>query len=225
MSSTPSAVNVMSDVFFIDAADLDANSGQRTIDIVASIPGRYTLTRQIDANGNRREFSGRVVRISPDAMTLAVPVKGAVGERVIATLWEFGRLEGPIVKTDQSGFVMGINLTVAEREKFAAKIEWYDRHKNQGLPDKRKAKRIVPQHPHSSIILADGRVVGAFVIDVSVSGAAVSADVDLEIGEPIAVGRIVGRVVRHFAGGFAVRFIDTQNPHMLEKSLRMPETP
>jgi len=56
-------------------------------------------------------------------------------------------------------------------------------------------------------LLADGTVRTCFIIDVSVTGAAVSTDFVPEIGTVLAVGKAVGRVSRHFDGGFAVQFI------------------
>jgi hypothetical protein len=64
-------------------------------------------------------------------------------------------------------------------------------------------------------MLADGSVRGCFVIDMSASGAAVSADLTPQLGDVLAVGKIVGRVVRLFAEGFAVRFIELQDPDAL----------
>jgi hypothetical protein len=212
----------MSHAVFFEFSDPNAVPRRHKINIIVSIQARYVLTSKIDAKGNRREFSCRVVKLSPYELVVAAPVKGAIGERVIATLLEFGKIEGKILKTQSLGFVMSVNMTDEERERFAAKIEWHDKHKNFDLPDNRKSRRIVPENPHSVIILGDGTVVGAFVIDVSVSGAAVSADVDVNIGDPLAVGRIVGRVVRHFPGGFAVKFIEPQDPRALEISLRVP---
>lgn len=213
----------MSDVIFFDTLDPEAVSRRRNISIIVSIPARYILTRQIGPNGQRREFSGRVVKLSPHEMVLAAPVKGVIGERVITTLWEFGKFQGSIVKTLELGFAIAVTMADAERDKFAAKIEWYEKHKNHDLPDSRTGKRIIPQNPHSVVILSDGTIVGAFIIDMSVTGVAVSADVDLALGEPIAVGTIVGRVVRHFPGGFGVKFVETQDPHALEKALLVPQ--
>ncbi len=212
----------MSDVLFIDPTAPAAISRRSNFSIIASIPARYTLTRQIDANGRRREFSCRVVKLSPDTLTLAAPVNGALGERVIVTLLEFGKLEGTVLKTLELGFVMSVNLTDEEREKFAARIEWYEKHKNHDLPDNRTSKRIIPQNPHSVIVLSDGSVMGAFIIDMSVSGDAVSADIEPRNGEALAVGKIVGRVVRRFPGGFGVKFIGPQDPLTLEKMLGAP---
>ena len=65
-------------------------------------------------------------------------------------------------------------------------------------------------------VTADGSVLACFVIDLSVSGAAVSADVVPQIGTVLAVGKVVGRVARYLPGGFAVEFVATQNRHEVE---------
>src|SRR3954451_2252709 len=98
----------MTDLVFVDVYFRAAAGRRRDISIIASIPGRYTLTRHFDHKGNRREFACRVVKISPDMVTLAAPVNGVLGERVIATLWEFGKFEGNIVKTYDRGFEMSV---------------------------------------------------------------------------------------------------------------------
>jgi hypothetical protein len=54
---------------------------------------------------------------------------------------------------------------------------------------------------------------------MSISGAAVSADISPAIGTPLAVGKIVGRVVRHFVGGFAVQFVELQDLETLEQRI------
>lgn len=57
------------------------------------------------------------------------------------------------------------------------------------------------------------------IIDMSPSGAAVSADVQPDVGMPRAIGSCIGRVVRHFREGFAVKFVAKQNEATLEKSV------
>jgi hypothetical protein len=64
---------------------------------------------------------------------------------------------------------------------------------------------------------------GCFVIDMSVSGAAVSADVQPEIGTPLAVGACIGRVVRLLPDGFAVKFVEQQSRNDFERRIaRVP---
>jgi hypothetical protein len=67
------------------------------------------------------------------------------------------------------------------------------------------------------LILGDGTTHGCFVIDMSVSGVAVSAQVQPPIGMPLAVGACIGRVVRLLPDGFAVKFVEQQKRHDLNR--------
>ena len=183
------------------------------------IPARYALAKRYDANGNRPEWACRIVKISLHEMTLFAPVNGAIGDWVIVHWDEFGKLEGSIIRVHPGGFVMTIAATDEELAKLAVKIEWHDKHKNHGLPDSRTHKRIVPNDPRSTLFFADNSRRKCFIIDISASGAAVSAEIKPDIGTPLAVGKIVGRVVRHFPTGFAVQFIQLQNLDSLEQKI------
>ena len=69
-------------------------------------------------------------------------------------------------------------------------------------------------------MLPGGSIQSCLVIDLSVSGAAVSAETVPDIGTVLAVGKIIGRVVRHLQGGFAVHFVECQSPDEVEKKLK-----
>ncbi|GIK79248.1 MAG: PilZ domain-containing protein [Pseudorhodoplanes sp.] len=193
----------------------------RSLDVraIVNMGGRYALASKRDMTGNRREFACRAVNVSPMLFTVAGPVSGPLGERVIAHFEDFGKIQGPIVRVMNRGFTFRIMASDDERNRLAAKIDWIDKNKTFEMRDARDHKRIVPANPHSRLLFADGRTLGCFVIDVSSSGVAVSADAVPEIGEVLAVGKVVGRVVRHFAEGFAVQFIEIQDPQMLEQRL------
>jgi hypothetical protein len=90
------------------------------------------------------------------------------------------------------------------------------------VPDKREHRRILPRDPRSTIFLADGQQVPCFIIDVSRSGAAVSAHYWPDLGTPMALGRVVGRVVRHLDVGFALQFIQPQEFEELETLIKPP---
>jgi hypothetical protein len=67
---------------------------------------------------------------------------------------------------------------------------------------------------HGRLMLADRRELPCTVIDASVSGAALLAADSGEVGEAVVVyltdsGRIQGKIVRHFAGGFAIKLTGT----------------
>jgi hypothetical protein len=69
------------------------------------------------------------------------------------------------------------------------------------------------------VLLPDASVIGCFVFDMSVSGAAVSTELSPRLGDVLAVGKIVGRVVRVFPEGFAIRLIRLQDQDALERLL------
>ncbi len=187
--------------------------------IIASIPGRYSLSDGRNSRGRGRVFACHAIFVSPYAIALAAPVTGKVGERVTAYIDHLGKLEGPIGQLLKQGFVVNVAASEEERGRLAAKIAWLERYKNHDTPDRRADERTVPTNPYSKMILPDGRVASCFVLDLSVSGAAISADTVPEIGTVLAIGSVVGRIVRHFDSGFAVQFVERQNRDTVEAML------
>jgi hypothetical protein len=183
-----------------------------------AIDGRYTLANWFDSNGKPRTFACRTSRVSPFRMMVAVPVVGKVGDRIKSHFGDFGKLEGHISDTARGSFLLELAMTPAMREKFASKLTWLDnRQKNPGMRDGRQHARMIPSTAHSTLTFADGSTRGCFVIDMSVSGVAVSADLQPHIGMPLAVGACVGRVVRLLPQGFAVKFVEQQSRNHLER--------
>jgi len=187
--------------------------------VMGSFTGQYCLSDLRNGRGERRIFQCRAVNISARGIALAAPVKGKVGDRVILHIDYFGKLQGAISALLGDGFVVRIMATDEERERLAAKIDWLRKNKDCATTDRRIDKRTVPVHSSSKIVLSDGKVENCIVLDLSVSGAAVAADTIPDIGTVLAIGTVVGRVVRHFVGGFAVRFIEQQREHSIETML------
>jgi hypothetical protein len=185
--------------------------------------GRYSLSNCRDMQGNRREFACRTTRISPFQMLIAAPVLGPKGERVISYFGELGKLDGWITDTVEGGFLVDIAATKKAREGLATKLSWLEKRQREAVLDLRQQQRLVPENPHTNLIFADGTTVSCFVIDMSPSGVAVSADIEPEIGTRLAVGRAVGCVVRRFNEGFAVHFDRLLEMEYLEQMIRPPE--
>lgn len=191
---------------------------ERDVRIIVSLPGRYSLANTWNARGDLRQFACRAINISPQAVALAAPVRGSPGEWVSAELEHFGKLNGTIERLlDYRGFVMRIVAADEARQNLADKIVWVEKHKNLEVPDQRRQARFVPKDPYSTLVLADSTFTGCFVIDLSVSGASVSAGIVPAIGTVLAVGKVIGRVVRHFSGGFAVKFVTRQDRRTVEE--------
>jgi hypothetical protein len=183
---------------------------QRAVNV--TVDGSYTLHRWYDPQGKLKTFACRTTRVSPFRMIVDVPVVGRKGDRLTSYFDAFGEFEGCISDTMHGSFLLELEMTRAKRERFADHLTWLEKkQKDPTILEQRQDARLVPQSPHSTLTLADGSVHGCFVIDFSQSGAAVSAEVDPPIGMPLAVGACIGRVVRVFANGFAVKFVEPRS--------------
>jgi hypothetical protein len=147
-----------------------------------------------------------------------VPVVGKVGDYLTSFFPDFGKLDGTISDTRPGCFLLELDVTHAIREKLANKLTWLEGKLNDPQTfDRRAHPRVIPARSRSTLTLADGVIHECNVIDMSVSGAAVSNPLPLEIGTPLAIGACVGRIVRVFAGGFAIEFAEVQNQNDLER--------
>lgn len=194
---------------------------QRAVNVIVN--GHYTLSNWLDSEGKPRRFACRTSRVSPFRMIVDVPVVGRIGDRITPYFGDFGQLEGRISDSVNGSFLLELHMTPLRRQKLSDKLSWLEKfQKDPTIRDERKQARIIPASPHSTLAFADGTTRDCFVIDMSVSGAAVSAGVQPEIGTPLAVGACVGRVVRHLPGGFAVKFVEEQHREHLERRLIRP---
>lgn len=180
--------------------------------------GRYNISGRRDLRTKERQFLlCRAERVTAHGMRLIAPVIGEIGEPVTVQFDSFGELTGSISKVMQHGFNFSIKANDAERAQLAAKIEWFEKRLRDEVSDIREHGRVVPREPLSTLIFADGSTVRCLVVDMSRSGVAVSAGHVPDLGTPLAIGKLVGRVVRHFAGGFAIEFIESQDLERVER--------
>ena len=184
------------------------------------ITAKYNIANRRDLrSGSRLFFACRVETFDAAQAALSVPVTGAVGEPAHVRIDRFGEIRGFVTKRTRTGFVMSITATDSERAKLQVKIDWFEKNRGKQLIDNRQHDRFAPEDPLSTLIFADGSTLRCFVVDMSSSGAAVSARVIPPAGTPLALGKVVGRVVRHLPNGFAMRFIDPVEVPKLESLL------
>jgi len=196
---------------------------QRAVDIKTA--GSYVLPNWYDPQGKLRTFACRTTRVSPFRMIVDVPVVGKIGDTLTSYFQDFGNLEGDISDVMTGGFLLELKMTQAMRAKMADKLVWLEKkHKNAEIIDSRTDARFVPKSPHSRVTLADGSVYPCFIIDVSMSGVAVSSEIQPPVATPLAVGACVGRVIRHLPNGFAVKFVKKQDRDELN-ALLMKDAP
>lgn len=141
---------------------------------------------------------------------------------MVAHFKDFGILRSQVSRELATGFVLDIQLDDEGRKKLAAKIRWRKQHATSQAADKRDFPRIMPKDPRSVLTMADGKLHPCFVIDVSQSGVAVSAAILPAKDTPLAVGSMIGRVVRKLDIGFAVEFTQIHPLDELERRLQTP---
>ena len=168
---------------------------------------------------DHREFPCQVVNMSPGGLAMYAPGIGTVGERVICYLDHIGRVEGRITRLIDNGFAMTVSATPRKRDKLAAQLTWLANRQILNLPEDRRHDRIVPRNPSAIMTLDDGTRMACRIIDLSLSGAAVSALNRPEVGSAVSLGRVAARVVRHLEEGFAIEFTHPQLPDTIEDSV------
>jgi hypothetical protein len=189
---------------------------------IGPVMGRYTLESRVRLGGVQI-FAVRLQSISPTMMVGSAPVTGRIGEAVTAHFAPFGNIRGKVARHIDGGFVIGIEGDQERARKLAARIEWYKKRLFSGVTDKREHKRFMPREPKSTVVLYDASLLPCLVMDLSCSGAAISADHRPEIGEPLALGKAVCRVVRRLEVGFAVQFVSPISRDEVEEVVRAPE--
>jgi hypothetical protein len=170
---------------------------------------------------NRQEYPCRIINMSPGGAAVMADAPGKVGERVIAYVDHLGRLEGRITREFEGGFAISISATPRKRDKLAAQLTWLANRQILNLPEDRRHGRITPRNPTARLILPNGTNIACRVIDISLSGAAISVPPEQvpPIGAAVTVGKTPGRVVRHIDDGFAIEFTRLQHPDFVEENV------
>ena len=187
---------------------------------VGVLSGCYTLSNKRDSlTGTLKVYACRTQSVSTDRLVLDGALFGEPGDRMAVKLEELGLLRGVVERMMPSGLVAKLKLEPEERAKLAAKLAWIKKRRFKHIIDKRAQPRWFPRNPRTGILFADGTKLDAFIIDLSCSGVAISAEVKPAIGTPMMVGRVLGRVVRHLEGGFAVSFPAVHEEKAIEDEL------
>jgi hypothetical protein len=166
---------------------------------------------------NKQEYPCKLTDISVGGAAFMSPVDVEDDERIVVYLDCLGGLEGKVVRRMHGGFAIQLSATQHRREKLAAQITWLINKHELATVDARRHERVVPRNPASTLQLEDGTVVDCQVIDVSISGASIASQLRPPIDSEIVLGKLRSKVVRHHDSGFAVRFVDIQQPTALRR--------
>ena len=136
-------------------------------------------------------------------------------------LEHLGLLNGTV--TQVSNGVLHVAPTIDESEKLrlAAKINWLKKHSLKQADDKRSGSRFMPRNPRGHLTVG-GAEHECFIIAVSASGVALSARSTPPLGAQAVIGNLSGTVMRHFEGGFGLRFHTVCRPENVEAEVTAP---
>jgi hypothetical protein len=152
------------------------------------------------------EHPCRVARLTIDTADFLSDTVVPFGMPIVAYLGDLGRVIGVVSQRVEGGFSVKFTMSGTARDKFAAKLKQRDGDKAAGAhPD--RAPRFSPTQTKSHIALSDGRIYPCEVLDISLSGAAVKADIMPTLGTYVALGKMRGRVVRYTDQGMAIEFV------------------
>ncbi|MCJ8309225.1 MAG: PilZ domain-containing protein [Hyphomicrobiales bacterium] len=155
---------------------------------------------------NQLEIPCQAIEMSPEQAMLVSAHAPNIGDRAIIYLDNVGRIEGNISGHFSGGFAMEIDCTPRKRDKLAGLIKQHRAQDDFGHDNQRAHQRIAPKNTNSELKLADGRAYPIKIIDISLSGAAISIDVKPAIGSKVWLAGMEGTVVRHFQEGIGMQF-------------------
>lgn len=196
-------------------------ASRKDVRFIGDVMGSYVLASRAQTPGAVKVFACRSRSISPHEAVLNAPVAGAPGDALTMTLQGLGILHGRISRILDGGFAVAFDCTEQEQVTLGARIDWLKRRTLKTVSDRRGHRRVLPRETRASLVLGGGKRLECFIIDMSQSGVAVSADVLPPVGSLAGVGAVPGRVVRHIEAGFAVQFAELQSISQLEGLLTL----
>jgi hypothetical protein len=188
---------------------------------IGGIASRITLLDEAGRPVSNSTLSCWARSLTPAQVVVSCGKRLPRGRNLVVQLAEIGGFLGQVDRAIDGGCVIRLHLDEAAQVKLAAKINWYCKRVLHGVPDHRSYKRWKPASRQTAVLMADGSTADCTLIDVSATGVAVSTPLRPSIGLPLAVGQLVGKVVRHLDdGGFAVQFLSVQDESAVEELLQ-----
>ena len=165
-----------------------------------SFPARFLL-----ADGSERHCE--VTAIDPDGALFLCPEPVSEETPLVAYIEDIGRLDGTAGEPDERGFWVNFSFGPGRQPRFVRHLRWLIRKERGQAAAERRHTRFEPRNTQARFTFAGGREQPCEVIDISLSGAGLRSPIKPSVGSPVTLGRMKGRVVRHFEDGFAIEFL------------------
>ena len=183
----------------------EARDERRHRRVVISLPVRFM---QEDSSEHR----GLLYDMSPGGVSVTSEIQPPMNSRLVLYIDDIGRIEGQVVRHHSFGFAVKVAATQNRRDKIAERLTYHANRHRLRDEDLRAHERKDVDH-EGRCVMPDGTEVPCRVIDLSLTGAALALDPKPPVGSDVGIGRMRGKVVRHIAGGIAIRYLNAELSH------------
>lgn len=177
---------------------------------IGDVPGCFVFLDRVGRQWDAQSypFSARSVATTRAVISTEVTVER--GERIALRFDSVGIRRGVVERALKDGFIVNFVEEETAAVGVDARIDWLKKKATRRAEDRRVHKRVIPRETNAVLILGAESHLECKIRDMSCSGAAIAASVQPPVGNLLAIGSVPARVVRHFEGGFAVRFLEIQ---------------
>jgi len=168
----------------------------------------FPVTGRLFIPATQEETSCAVQDISPGDASIICELKQEPKGRAVIYLENLGRFEGPIVRSNDGGFVMTFSCSVQKREKLADQLTLEVNRHLLSDADLRRFDRVEAMSgSFTHFTRSTGEQIRCEILDLSLGGVSVRTDLRPPVGEHILIGHRAGRVARHHGEGIGVEFL------------------
>lgn len=157
--------------------------------------------------------------IDPDSALFLIDQPLAEGTPLVAYIEEIGRVDGIAADFSKAGQWVNFSFAENRQSRFMRHLRWLIRRERGLAAAERRHTRYEPRNKSARFCLPGGPEQPCEVIDISLSGAALRSHTKPSMGSPVTLGRMKGRVVRHFDEGFALEFLSPLERGDLDSAL------
>jgi hypothetical protein len=188
-----------------------ANPGKRLEQREKRLHERISLSLQghLFDPEDESEIACELVNLSGGGAALKSERELSPGKHMVLYIEGFGRYEGTIVL--HGGGMPALNFTIGElkRKRLVEMLHQFVSQGPQAASELTELRRYVrsPTAPRDEIVRQNGERMACDILDISLDGASLKTEGRPSIGEVIALGRCLGRVVRHHRNGIAIQYV------------------
>ncbi len=163
------------------------------------------ITARFLTEGGKEE-KGQILDMSAGGIAITSDLQPAIGEKIVLYVDSIGGFEGAVSRHLDQGFAVQFKATPAKHERTVDQLTWLlNKPETEELEERRFERMEVEKN--ATLHRSNGTETPCRIIDMSLGGLAIEIADRPPIGEIIAIGRMEGRVVRHFGSGVGIEFI------------------